>query len=214
MSQFRVSFSLLEGVLILALLVFLVRLRPVSFAVFSSGLAASALEVVLLLGFQILYGSVYHRLGLIVTMFMLGLGIGSWLMNRSLAGRGRRDLVLLELAIALAAVGVPACLAWLGSVGSGPAAVIASQAVIYLLTLVVAVLVGLVFPLAAKLDFHEVAATASRLYTADYLGAALGALLVSTLLVPLIGVWGVCLLAAVLNLAGGAAVGWRRPAPR
>jgi len=209
MRQFRVSFGLLEGMLIAGLLVFLVRLRSVSFAVFSSGFAASALEVVLLLGFQILHGSVYYRLGLIVTMFMLGLGIGSLVMNRSLAGRGRRDLVLLELAIALAAAGVPACLAGLGSVGSGPAAVIASQAAIYFLTLVVAVLVGLVFPLAAKLDFQDAAVTASRLYTADYLGAALGALLVSTLLVPLIGVWGVCLLAAGLNLAGGAAIGWR-----
>ncbi len=118
-------------------------------------------------------------------------------------------MVLLELAIALAAVGVPACLVWLGTIGSGPAAVIASQTTIYLLTLAVAVLVGLVFPLAAKAEFRGVAATASRLYTADYLGAALGALLVSTLLVPLIGVWGVCLLAAGLNLAGGAAVGWR-----
>jgi len=209
MSQFRISFGLLEGLLIAGLLVFLVRMRSVSFAVFSSGFAASALEVVLLLGFQILFGSIYYRLGLIVTMFMLGLGIGSLTMNRSLAGRRPRDLVLLELAIALAAASMPACLAALGKAGSGPIAVIASQAAIYLLTLVVAVLVGLMFPLAAKLDFQDAALTASRLYTADYLGAALGALLVSTLLVPLIGVWGVCLLAAVLNLAGAAAVAWR-----
>ena len=55
-----------------------------------------------------------------------------------------------------------------------------------------AVLTGLVFPLAAKLDYRGAAATASRLYTADYLGAAFGALLVSTLLIPLLGVTVVC----------------------
>jgi spermidine synthase len=185
----------------------------VSFAVFSSGFAASVLEVVVLLGFQILYGSVYHRIGLIVTMFMLGLGIGAFLMNRSLARRRRRDLALLELAIAIIAACVPGCLAALASLGSDPAAVIAGQTTIYLLTLSVAVLVGLVFPLAAKLDFQGVAATASRVYTADYLGAALGALLVSTLLVPLIGVTGVCLLAAGLNVVGGVVVGWRDVPP-
>ena len=64
MRQFDVRFGLLEvaywrGIV----LVFLTRLRPVSLAVFSSGFAASALEVVLLMGFQILFGSLYYRVG-------------------------------------------------------------------------------------------------------------------------------------------------------
>ena len=85
MSQFKVRFGLLEGVLLALLAVYLVRLRPVPLAVFTTGFAASALEVVLLLGFQILYGSVYHQVGLIVTMFMLGLGIGSLVVGRGAA---------------------------------------------------------------------------------------------------------------------------------
>jgi predicted membrane-bound spermidine synthase len=56
------------------------------------------------------------------------------------------------------------------------------------------------FPVAAKLDVQGVAATASRLYTADYIGACLGALLVSTLLIPLLGVATVCLLTAGLAI--------------
>ena len=117
MSQFDVRFGLLEGVLLVILLVFLVRLRPVSLAVFSSGFAASALEVVLLMAFQILFGSLYYRVGLIVTMFMLGLGIGSFLMNRMLARRSRRDLVVLELAVALVAVCLPPVLVGVENVG-------------------------------------------------------------------------------------------------
>ena len=69
-----------------------------------------------------------------------------------------------------------------------------------LLTLVLAVLVGMEFPLAARVDFQGPAATSARLYTADYIGAALGALLVSTLLIPVLGVFVVCLLTAGLNL--------------
>jgi len=132
-------------------------------------------------------------------------------MNRVLGGRTRRDLVILELVIAALAVCVPGVLAGLGTLGTSAAANILCQGVIYLTTLLLAILVGLVFPLAAKLDYQSAADTASRLYTADYLGAALGALLVSTLLIPLIGVTAVCLLAAGLNVMGGVVVGLGRP---
>ena len=73
-----------------------------------------------------------------------------------------------------------------------------------------AVLVGMQFPLANRLEFDGTAAGASRLYTADFVGAFLGALLACTLLIPLIGVGGVCLLTALLNVAGGLAGGRRK----
>ena len=59
------------------------------------------------------------------------------------------------------------------------------------------------FPLANRLEFDGTVAGASRLYTADFVGACLGALLASTLLIPLMGVTGVCLLTAALNLVAG-----------
>ena len=79
MSQFRVRFGLFEGGLVFLLLVYLARLRPVPLAVFCGGFAASALEVVLLLACQVLFGSLYQQVGLIVTVFMLGLVIGAML---------------------------------------------------------------------------------------------------------------------------------------
>jgi spermidine synthase len=199
MSQFRFRFGLLEGALLVLLAAYLVRLRPVPTAVFATGFAASALEVVLLFGFQILYGSVYRQMGLIVTMFMLGLGIGSLGMTRALPRRGRASLVWLLAALALYAACLPLALVGLGRLGAEmtPAA---SEVAVPLLTLLLAVLVGMAFPLAAKLDFQGIAATASRLYTADYVGACLGALLVSTLLIPLLGVATVCLLTAGLAI--------------
>ena len=116
----------------------------------------------------------------------------------------RRPLIYLALAIAIFAACLPALLIALGSrkphCPSPPCAGIA----IPLLTLLLAVLVGMEFPLAARLDYQNAAATSSRYYTADYLGAALGALLVSTWLIPVLGVTLVCSLAAALNvLAAG-----------
>jgi spermidine synthase len=202
MSQFKVRFGLLEGALVGLLAIYLVRIRPVPLAIFAAGFAASALEVVLLLGFQVLCGSIYRQVGLIVTMFMLGLGVGSYSMGRMLPRRRRRDLVGLLVLLAAYAAGLPWAVLALGRLGGGlgPAA---AEVVIPLLTLLLAVLVGMSFPLAAKLDFCNVAATAARLYTADYVGAALGALLVSTWLIPLLGVAAVCWLTAGLCLLGG-----------
>jgi predicted membrane-bound spermidine synthase len=62
------------------------------------------------------------------------------------------------------------------------------------------------FSMACRVRFESGAATASRLYTADFVGAFLGALLSSAFLIPLIGVMGVCLLTAGLNVLGGVMV--------
>ena len=196
MSQFKVRFGLLEAALLALLAAYLARIRPVPLAVFTTGLAASALEVVLLVAFQILYGSVYHQVGLIVTMFMLGLGLGSWTATRKRSPAC--SLAWLLAALAVYAALLPAALIGLGHLGGiAPAA---SQVAIPGLTLLLGALVGGAFPLAASLDFQNVAATASRLYTADYVGAALGALLVSTLLIPLLGITAVCLLTSAASV--------------
>jgi len=202
-SQFTLRFGFFEAGLVVILLIYLARLRPVPLAIFSGGFAASALEVVLLLGFQILHGCVYHQVGLIITMFMLGLGIGSLAMNRFLPRCGRNHLAALALAITIYSLCVPYILMFLGK-SESPTIAWISWPAIPVMTLLLAVLVGMEFPLAGKVGFQDVAATAARLYTADYIGAALGALLVSTLLIPILGVTAVCLLAAGLNLLSAA----------
>jgi spermidine synthase len=252
MSQFKVGFGVLGAALLVALAVYLFTIRPVPLAIFVSGFAASALEIVLLLGFQILYGSVYGQLGIIVTVFMAGLAVGAWAGNRvrpsqtvchpdpAAAGevplqdrshvtsqtevcrrttdgpqRFRsaqndeqrcRTLATLAFAIAGLSVLVPLVLMALGRLSGSTVALVAVRATVALLTFVLAMLVGMEFPVASQVEFDRAAVTASRLYTADFVGASLGALLASTFLIPLIGVTAVCLLTAGLNVIGGAVV--------
>jgi spermidine synthase len=241
MSQFTLSFGALQAVLLLLLLVYLVRLRGPALVLFASGFAGSALEIVLLLAFQVLCGSVYHQVGVIVTVFMAGLAVGAMLTNRSsrreealkswskgvLECWDKPDLApapslhhsttptakhLSHLAFAIAALALllPALLFSLNRLSSAVSAFVVIQAVIALLTLILAVLVGAQFPLANQLQFDGTAAGASRLYTADFVGASLGALLASTLLIPLVGVMGVCLLTAALNVLAGGVLFWRK----
>ena len=54
------------------------------------GFTLMALEVLLLLGFQAIYGYVYQQLALLVAAVMMGMALGSWLGLRSV-GQTRRD---------------------------------------------------------------------------------------------------------------------------
>ncbi len=111
----------------------------------------------------------------------------------------------LAAAIGLYAACLPPVLFGLGK-AEGPLALTATGAAIPLLVLLLAMLVGMEFPLAARLGAEDAAATSARFYTADYVGAALGALLVSTWLIPVLGVTCVCLLTAGLNLLAASAM--------
>jgi spermidine synthase len=234
MSQFTLSFGALQAVLLLLLLVYLIRLRGPALVLFASGFAGSALEIVLLLAFQVLCGSVYHQVGVIVTVFMVGLALGAMSTNRrsrreeALTGESRSDqslltsaptsskdcsgrsLIVLAMALAGYAILLPLLLPLLNRMGGTTASLLAIKAIFTSLTLILAVLVGAQFPLANRLQFDGTATGASRLYTADFVGASLGALLASTLLIPLIGVMGVCLLTAGLNALAGGVLFWRK----
>jgi|YelNatPaOPRAMG01_1025707.scaffolds.fasta_scaffold02304_13 spermidine synthase len=236
LSQFDVRIGVGLAALGLGLVWYLIRLRPVALVVLASGFAASGLEVVLLLAFQILCGALYQQVGLLVTAFMVGLAVGAAWMTRSLAQQQTQSLGPTEPSrTALGWLGrcwgkvvnpakQLACLAWAvaGFAGLLPVALpmvsnltealgssYAAQVFIVLLTLGLATLVGLQFPLANRVGAGDVTTTASRLYTADLVGASLGALLPSTLLIPLWGLGSVCLLAAGLNAFSGWLV-WRR----
>lgn len=112
----------------------------------------------------------------------------------------------MALGIAVLAGLLPLVLFPLQGPGGWGASPFAVKAIIALLTLVLATLAGMQFPLANRLEFDENLAGASRLYTADFVGAFLGALLASTLLIPWLGVAGVCGLTAGLNVLAGAAM--------
>jgi spermidine synthase len=207
MSQFQVRFCLLEAILLVLLSWYLVRLESAPLVLFASGFAASALEIVLLLAFQVLYGSVYHQVGLIVTTFMAGLALGSYAGTRlHPTGAERKRLAQLAFALAGVAALLPLVLWALAAGQSAVLSLAGGKIVILLITLLVAALVGMEFPLANLVDPGAAALRASRLYTADLLGASLGALLVATVLIPLLGMTVVCLFTAGLSLVSGVAV--------
>ncbi|MCI4625515.1 MAG: hypothetical protein L3V56_06100 [Candidatus Magnetoovum sp. WYHC-5] len=192
---YKTNLTFLWVSLIVITLIIMVRLTPQTFAIFTTGFAASALEVILILAFQVLYGSVYSKTGLIITAFMLGLSIGAYVINKTPATI--KLLYLFELLIAAF------CLCIMGIIIYSNSFVLSwffEYLAFPLLSVVIGILSGAEFPLVSKLYFKTKGQTAATLYFADYAGGFLGAIAVSTLLVPLIGIFNVCLIVGTLKL--------------
>jgi len=199
--------------LILFILVFLLirsktnKLKKASLpvAIATTGFAGMAFQLLIILTFQSFYGNIYHRIGLLTTAFMAGLALGSIIMN-NIMERVKNRLSLLikfEGAVLLYSICLPFLLIsfhlnlWKSWVFSSV------QVFLLLLSLISGVLVGVEFPLANKIylkDINEVGFVASRLYTADLIGACLGALIVSVVMVPVLGILSTGIFIIMINL--------------
>lgn len=215
LSQFGVGGGLMMAALVLAFAACLVVLPALPRVIFVSGFAASALEIVLLLGFQVLYGSLYQQVGLVVTVFMTGLALGGLIANRGALNPHRAGQWVLGLALGVAVLGaiLPVALPRVGIADTLLGSSWPGQLLILGGTFVLSLLVGAQFPLASLAAAGGGPVTGARLFSADLIGAALGALAVSTWLIPLFGVVNVCLLTAGLNIAAAALASRQLPRP-
>jgi spermidine synthase len=213
----------LRDVTLLVLALFLLRLLYVSlvihktpsrssrifkfhvlFAVFAGGLAGLSLELVILYTFQSNYGDIYHIIGFIIALFMFGLPLGALTSNRLMKlpfFSNQNQLVILVSFIQAATAGLAFLLPHITTL-FGPM-VLVNQIAIFLETMVIGFLIGLVFPLAVHLYMGaegKAGKTAGIVDGFDHFGAAVGAFFIGTLFLPVIGVEKVCRLVALFPL--------------
>ncbi|HDD46434.1 MAG TPA: hypothetical protein ENG42_03080, partial [Candidatus Aenigmarchaeota archaeon] len=73
LAHFHTSIVAIVAIIALVVLFFGILTRhTIPAAIFTTGFAASFLEIIILIAFQSIYGYVYQQIGVIVTMFMLG----------------------------------------------------------------------------------------------------------------------------------------------
>ncbi|MBN1609536.1 MAG: hypothetical protein JW940_23090, partial [Polyangiaceae bacterium] len=200
---------LVGGLVFVLVLITLLGRVPVALA--TTGFAAAGLEVLLLIGLQIACGAVYSAASLLVTGYMLGSTAGAWSSMRWVTRNARPEprrrpsvaLGLLVLAVGALALCCPWLVAW---VASPERAATAAQVALPGLGMLLGLLTGAAFPLAAASEGTDAAIRSSRLFGADMGGAALGALLVAALLVPALGLRGASMAVGVLCWVGAASV--------
>jgi spermidine synthase len=62
------------------------RARAAACSMAATGFTLMALEIILLLAFQSIYGYLYHQLAILIALFMAGIAVGSWLGLRPIRG--------------------------------------------------------------------------------------------------------------------------------
>ncbi len=183
-------------------------------AVGAMGFTLIALEVLLLIGFQVLYGYVYHQLAILIGAFMAGMALGSrWALAHADPQSSVRRLAVLQ---ALAAMAAPAlygiCIA-ADAAGPGAGLWIVSHLLFPLLAVVCGCMGGYQFPVASRIYFAgERASGLGAVYARDLVGACLGAVLVSAYCLPVFGFLKTACLLAILNFfpaLAAARLAWR-----
>ncbi len=182
------------------------KTTSIPIAIVTTGLAGIAFNIVLIFAFQILYGYVYQKIGILIASFMVGLTLGSWLMNRVMM-RLKRDIKIfakVELCLLIYPILLPLVFTRLSTYVAKPIIFSIAEIIFILLCGGAGLLVGLEFPLANKIYLKErdkVGRVAGTIYGADLAGAWMGALLIGAFIIPILGILQTCILLASLKAA-------------
>ena len=185
------------GVLLLLLALALgtrTRHAAAGFATASMGFTMIGLEILLFLGFQALYGSLYQHVALLGAAFMAGMALGSWFGSRRRTGNlTAPQITAAALPVLLVAVletmpfyGFPCLAALCGALG------------------------GFQFQSASRLWALAKSSQAGTLYALDLAGSCAGALLFSAWWIPVFGFARAAWLMALVSLASAVPLLWNR----
>ncbi|MDP3041882.1 MAG: fused MFS/spermidine synthase [Candidatus Omnitrophota bacterium] len=181
------------------------RRQAISLSIMTTGFTQMVMQIVILLSFQIIYGYVYYKLGLIITAFMAGLGLGSlWIIR--IMPKLKKDLNLLiwvQLAICIYLLSLPIILRWLSNSSGRGVFWLGANVLFLFLPIIAGFIGGFQFPLANKIyplnEKKEIGRVAGLSYGLDLLGACLGAFLTAIFLIPILGIPKACLVTAIIN---------------
>jgi spermidine synthase len=171
----------------------------------ATGFTQMALQILLLLAFQSIYGYVYSELAMLVAMGMAGIALGSWLGTRRCAAHrsgSMRDMTALQLMLLFSAPVFLLSMNLLEKCSSTAAAALTAQCLFPALAALSGMLGGSQFALAAQVYLREESTRSGlgTLYAIDLIGGCAGALLLSTYVIPVFGFWKTAWLTAAINL--------------
>lgn len=172
--------------------------------VFIMGFSLIAFELMILLGFQAIFGYIYHQMALLIGIFMAGMAAGSGV---SLFYIKQNDIYLKKhlMAIHFCLAIMPVLLIIFLNQGSlimkNVDEILLSQFIFPALAFVSGGIGGYQFPVASKIYFSKINKTQNIgiLYGLDILGAMAGTILLSTIIIPLFGFFKVVIFISLIN---------------
>jgi spermidine synthase len=194
------------------------RTYPLLLALFFlSGACGLVYQVVWLRNLSLVFGTTTFAVSAVISSFMAGLGLGSYLSGRFLAHRGRalRLFGTMEIGVGLYALALPGLLSvaegsFTRAVGGLGVSVYGESLLKLGLSFVVLLLptclMGATLPLLAEHTverFGHLGTRVGRLYALNTLGAAAGCFAAGFAVIPMLGVMGTTWAAAALNFTVG-----------
>ncbi len=169
----------------------------------ATGFTLIALEIILLLAFQSIYGYLYHQIAILIALFMAGIAVGSWFGLRHTRGTNPAcgKVAATQLLLALSAPALMLMVSFTATFSATAANWLVAQCLYPVLPALCGVLGGCLFPLATQLYSSGNRLSLGFLYAVDLLGGCAGALLLSGYLIPVFGFWRTAWLTAAVNLA-------------
>jgi len=188
----------------------------IPFAITSTGLSGMIYDLVLIFGFQSLYGFVFHWIGPLIVAFMAGVAVGSMAMNSFVQRRGAysywhgRLRLFMKIEAAMIGYGLvlPPIFFAMNWLMGKPGSFLMIQLVFIVLSILSGILIGAEFPLANKIQLDrfghaqcgsQFSKTAGLLYGCDLLGGWISGILGAVFLLPVLGLSATCFLVGVIK---------------
>lgn len=170
---------------LLVLLIFFVVLKAdrTSFPVIIAGILGSALQTIVILLFQLYFGSIYHYIGLITGLFMLGLAIGAYFTKEKYLVKTNKRIKLISILFCFEF----ALLVFLID-HFDIENLFLMKFVVLSHSIIFGVIIGQIFTIASYKSKRSLMKTSSAIYGLDMLGATIGAIGISAIAIPQFGI--------------------------
>ncbi len=199
LSYYGYSYKFLVIVPIILFLILFLGTNRITAGLYTGGFTAISLEIVLLLAYQIYFGSIYLNTALFFAFFMAGLSFGSS-SKLIIILKPIKSYYLLQFTLAVFAMVLPFIIKLTGlfTIWRIPA-----QIVFFISVLVVATITGQEFLLSSDLKQKKYNETSGINYSTELAGSAFGAFLTTVFLLPYFGLTYTCVIVASLNIFSG-----------
>jgi spermidine synthase len=184
-------------IVVVLFIILVFTLSPAMSGMFVAGFSSSALQITVLLSFQIVYGYVYQSLGAFTAIFMAGLWLGARLRPRIMSKPTQSQFAFLPGILALISLLIPSIIVVSDKLALWPIVV---HSIFFFIMLLVSSITGFIFSSAVQIRNPGKAGTAAAVYSIDLAGATLGSVLVILLLIPLFGILHTPFIIGLLNL--------------
>jgi len=172
----------------------------ITYSIATTGFFGMLINLILIFSFQIVYGYIYHIIGILISIFMAGIALGSIFMTHNTRNIKNSLSLFVKLEAAIVLFSYLAALIITRFLRYTNFSALTFMALFFISGL----LMGLEFPLAIKMylkDKNQVGFTSGLLYFSDLIGGWLAGIVGAVVFLPILGLFNTCMVIIFLKLS-------------